>query len=76
MSKSSLKNKRNKRIIKSRHRLSLQEHLSFTAAAENEMRRQMDWMITKAFPNAMERANYIASLIRELDREIREHKDE
>jgi len=74
MSKRSLKNKRNKHIIKSRHRLSLKEHLSI-AEDEKQMRRRMDWMITEAFPDPVERANYIDSLIRELDREIRENKD-
>jgi len=79
MSKSNLKNKRNKRIIKSRHQLSLREQLD-NPIIEKEMREKMERSITEAFPNPVHRAFYISNLIKELEDEIarndKEHKDE
>ena len=63
--------KKKKKIkFKNRHRIPLKERLMFSHRVEIEMRRQMERDITRAFPDPIERAQYISSLIKELTNQI------
>ncbi len=60
----------------SRHSISLKETRMFSHRVEKEMREEMERGITKAYPNPIDRAHYIADCIRALDKEIAKHKGE
>jgi len=62
------------KMPKPRHKISLRESLAFTVKLEIEMRREMERSITRAFPNRTDRARYISTLIKELDRVIKENE--